>query len=137
MTIYEQPKKVVFNSFQYENGFLKAQLTTANEENTFDVDQEIAHSELFTYLDQNNLHSITFKSKSTDQHSFICQISRSYIKLKLQSSIKILVYNYNVKVNELFLNKRKVDKSFYTGFLQKLEIIAKKAMLAEVDMIEM
>lgn len=136
MTIYQQPEKVQFGSFRYQNGSLYATLSHDDSQDKDSIDDQIANSELFNYLDENNLTFITFKSKSTDQYSFVCKITKVSIILKLQSSIKILLYNYNVNNNELFLNKRKVDKSFYAGFLQKLQIIAKKAMLAQVEMIQ-
>ena len=134
MTIYAQPQRVSFNSFKYQNGMLGAnRIPDASDEND-DIDDQISHSELFKYLTENNLTSITFKSKSTDAHSFICRISKQAIRLKLQSSIKVMVYTYNVSNNELYLNKRKVDRSFYSGFMQKLEVIAQKAMQAKVEM---
>ena len=135
MTIYSQPQAVSFGSLIYEDGKLGGLNPTIN---TSDSDEsnidDIRNSELFSYLTTQKLNSVTFKSKSTDQHSFICRISKSFIRLKLQTSIKIVIYSYNIETNELFLNKRKVDESFYSGFLQKLEVIAKKAMLGSVEM---
>ncbi len=135
MTIYAQPKGISFSSFSYQDGKLEGvNSAVQNADSDEDNLRAIKTSELFSYLTTEHLNSITFKSKSTDQHSFICRISKSFIRLKLQSSIKIIVYTYNIKTNELFLNKRKVDDSFYSGFLQKLEVIAKKAMAGTVEM---
>tara|TARA_Y200000002_G_C22553697_1_gene609366 strand:- start:203 stop:622 length:420 start_codon:yes stop_codon:yes gene_type:complete len=135
MTIYAQPKAISFGSLSYKNGKLDGLnpsfKNVSSEDSKLD---DIRNSELFSYLTDQKLNSITFKSKSTDQYSFICKISKLFIKLKLQSSIKIVIYSYNIETNELHLNKRKVDESFYSGFLQKLEVIAKKAMQGSVEM---